>query len=91
MSGTSMATSCAPLTAAAGSSTFRPSFLALFQLSPLRTPTTTSIAAVVQIERVRAALAAVAQNGDARTAQGFLIDVFLRIQTHGVLRESSRK
>ncbi len=41
-SGTSMDTSCAPLTASAGAMTFNPSFLAFFQLSPLRTPTTTS-------------------------------------------------
>jgi hypothetical protein len=27
-------------------------------------------------------LAAVAQDGDARSAQRFLVDVFLRIQTH---------
>ena len=49
------------------------------------------VAAVAQIERVRAALASVAEHGDARSAQGLLIDVFVRIQTHGELRESSQK
>ena len=42
MSGTSMATKLAPLTASAGSITRKPSFLALSQLPPLRVPTTTS-------------------------------------------------
>jgi len=42
MSGTSMATNFAPLMASFGSMTWRPSFLALFQLSPWRVPTTTS-------------------------------------------------
>jgi hypothetical protein len=39
----------------------------------------------VQIERVRATLAAVAQDRDAGSAQRFLVDVFLRVQTHEIL------
>ena len=39
-------------------------------------------AAVVQIERVRPTLASVPENGDACPSQCFLVDVFLRIQTH---------
>jgi hypothetical protein len=43
------------------------------------------IAAVAQVQRMRAALTAIPQNGDARATQRFLIDVFLRIQTHANL------
>ncbi len=43
------------------------------------------VAAVAQIERVRAPLTAVAENGDARAAQGLLVDVLLGIQTHSNL------
>jgi hypothetical protein len=32
-----------------------------------------------------AALAAVAEDGDSSAAQGFLVDIFVRVQTHGVL------
>ena len=91
MSGTSMATSCAPLTAAAGSMHLQAVLLRLVPAVALAHADDDVVAAVAQIERVRAALAAVTENGDARAAQGFLVDVFLRIQTHEVLRESSRK
>src|ERR1039457_177856 len=39
-------------------------------------------AAVMQIERVGTPLAAVAEDGYACSAKCFLVDVFLRIQTH---------
>ena len=40
--------------------------------------------AVAQVQRVRATLAAVAEHRDARTPQGLLVDIFLRVQTHVV-------
>jgi len=40
------------------------------------------IAAVAQIERVRASLASITEDRDACAAQRFLVDVFLGVQTH---------
>src|SRR6185437_9456338 len=39
-------------------------------------------AAVFQIERMRAALAAIPEHRDTRAPQGFPVDVFLRIELH---------
>src|SRR6185437_4916027 len=39
-------------------------------------------ARVLEVERMRAALAAVAEDGDAGALEGLLVDVFVRIQLH---------
>jgi N-dimethylarginine dimethylaminohydrolase len=70
---------------------FQTVFLGLVPAIALAYPDHYVETAVAQIERVRTTLAAITENGDARSAQGFFIDVFLRIQTHVVLPESSRK
>ena len=64
-SGTSMATRSAPAAASAGSATLRPSFLRLLPAGAVLANADDDVeAAVLEVERMRAALAAVAQDGD---------------------------
>ena len=82
-SGVRNATSAAPLTASAGSATCSPSFFAFAQLAPRLAHADDDVeAAVLQIQRMCATLAAVAEDGDARALEGLLVDVLLRIDLH---------
>ena len=75
-----------PRAASAISATSRPSRCAFFQLGAALAHADDDVeAAVLQVQRMRAPLAAIAQDGDARALERLLVDVLLRIQTHRFL------
>jgi hypothetical protein len=82
-SGSSIITMSALFTASATSATLRPAFFALSQDTPaLRRPTGDLHAGFVQVERVRVALRAVAEDGDLLALDEREVGVFVVVDLH---------